>query len=274
MDSGFAESWVPEGVDTTVASPARVYDYGLGGSHNFAVDRQVHDEFRRISPAAERSAWDNRAFLQRAVRFCQQQGIDQFLDLGSGVPTVGNVHEVAQQHDPAARVVYVDIDPVAVAHSRRLLDGNEGAVALQADMRHPDAILEHPETRRLLDFDRPLAVLMVAMAHYLNDADAPAAILARYRAAMAPGSLLVFSHITNEDFPEEISRGEAIFNAHLAEPMKARTRAEISALLDDFELVEPGLTYPALWRPDTPLPAEDDPRLSACLAAVGVPRGR
>ncbi|GAA4835439.1 SAM-dependent methyltransferase [Saccharopolyspora rosea] len=272
MDRDFGAGWVPEGIDTTKASPARVYDYGLGGSHNFAVDRRVHEEFRRISPTAAQSAWDNRAFLRRAVRFCQQQGIAQFLDLGSGVPTVGNVHEIAQQHDLAARVVYVDIDPVAVAHSRRLLAGDDRATALRADMRDPESILGHPDTRRLLGFDRPVAVLMVAVAHYLTDDDGPAAILDRYRSVMAPGSLLVFSHITNEDFPEEIRRGEEIFNAHLAEPMTARNRARISALLDDFDLVEPGLTYPALWRPDGPLPAGQDPRRSACLAAVGRPR--
>ncbi|MDA3629559.1 SAM-dependent methyltransferase [Saccharopolyspora sp. WRP15-2] len=264
-------SWVPPEVDTAKSSPARVYDYGLGGSHNFEVDRAVLDKIKEIVPSTPQPAQDNRAFLRRAVRFCQEQGIRQFLDLGSGVPTVGNVHEIAQQTDPGARVVYVDIDPIAVAHSRRILAGNGNAVVLHADMRRPDEVLGAPETRRLLDFDEPIAVLMVAMAHYLADEDDPVGILNRYRAVQRPGSYLVFSHMTDEDHPEDMRRAVEIFNADTTEPMILRSRAEIEHLLEGYDLVEPGLVYPSQWRSDGPLPADHDPSRSAFFAAVGSP---
>ncbi|RKT85834.1 S-adenosyl methyltransferase [Saccharopolyspora antimicrobica] len=267
-----ADDWVPPEVDVTKSSPARVYDYGLGGSHNFEVDRAVLDKIKEIFPATPQPAMDNRAFLRRAVRFCQERGIRQFLDLGSGVPTVGNVHEIAQQADPEARVVYVDIDPIAVAHAARILASDDRSAVLRADMRHPESVFADPQVERLLDFDEPIAVLMVAMAHYLSDEDDPVRILDSYRAVMRPGSYLVFSHMTDEDYPEDLRRTAEIFNADTTERMILRGRAEIERLLDGFDLVEPGLVYPALWRPDGPLAEEHDPSRAAFFAGVGSPR--
>lgn len=262
---------LPRGADITKSSASRVYDYGLGGSHNFAVDREVLDAIKKIYPPTPQPAVDNRAFLGRAVRFCQQAGIRQFLDLGSGMPTVGNVHEIAQRDDPLARVAYVDVDPVAVAYSRTLLAGQRNTAVLQADMRDPEHVLNHPDTLAALDFERPVAVLMVAMTHYLTDADRPAATVAAYRQAMRPGSFLVFSHMTADDFPE-IRRTAETFNAGSSDELVLRSRGEIDALLDGFEYLDPGLVYPADWRRDGPLSPGYEPARAACYAAVARPR--
>jgi SAM-dependent methyltransferase len=144
-------------------SPARIYDYFLGGYHNFEADRVVAEKFRKLLPEVPLYMRANRAFLRRVVRCLTDSGIDQFLDIGSGIPTVGNVHEVAQAINPAARVVYVDIDPVAVRQSEEILRGNANATAIQGDLRQPEKILEHPEVRRMLTFDKPVAVLLMAI---------------------------------------------------------------------------------------------------------------
>ncbi|WP_243792669.1 SAM-dependent methyltransferase [Saccharopolyspora gloriosae] len=262
---------LPRGADISKSSASRIYDYGLGGSHNFEVDRRVLDEIKKIFPATPQPARDNRAFLGRAVRHCRRAGIRQFLDLGSGMPTVGNVHEIAQRADPGARVVYVDIDPVAVAYSRSLLGDDPNTIVLQADMREPETILTDPDALALLDFDEPVAVLMVAMTHYLTDEDDPAGVLAAYRKVMRPGSFLVFSHMTADDYPEVHRTAEA-FNAGGSEQLVLRSREEITGLLADFEFVEPGLVYPADWRPDGLLADGHDPSRAACYAAVATLR--
>ncbi|GAA3355471.1 SAM-dependent methyltransferase [Saccharopolyspora gregorii] len=262
---------LPRGADISKASAARIYDYGLGGSHNFEVDRKVLDAIKEIFPATPQPALDNRAFLGRAVRYCLRAGIRQFLDLGSGMPTVGNVHEIAQQGDPEARVVYVDLDPVAVAASRALLAEDPRTTVLHADMREPETILSHPEALRLLDLAEPVAVLMVAMTHYLTDEDDPASALAAYRKAMRPGSFLVFSHLTADDHPE-VHRTAETFNAGGSERLVLRSKEEITALLADFEFVEPGLVHPANWHPDGPLAPDHVPSEAACYAAVATPR--
>ncbi|MFC7345040.1 SAM-dependent methyltransferase [Saccharopolyspora griseoalba] len=263
-------------VDTTVPSPARIYDYALGGAQNFAVDRAVLDQITEIFPSTPQPARDNRDFLRRAVRFCGERGIGRFLDLGSGIPTVDNVHEVAQKRDPAARVVYVDNDPVAAAHAYRLLGGVHGATMLQQDMRDTEQILAQPEVRSLLDDQEPVAVLMVAMAHYLKDADDPIKILSAYREAMPPGSYLVFSHMTGDDFPEQLAQAVETFNADASDndQMVLRSHAEQQELLEasGFALVDPGLTYPACWRPQTTLNVDHDPRNATFYAAVAHPR--
>src|SRR5687768_6938834 len=180
-------------VDLTRPSAARVYDYYLGGAHNFAVDRQMAEQAIGLWPDLPLIMQANRAFLRRAVRFCVDAGIRQFLDLGSGIPTAGNVHEVAQSAAPDARVAYVDSDPVAVAYSRTILAENPLTVAVQADLRQPEQVLDHPEVRSLLNFDEPIAVMMVAVLHFVSDSDDPAAIIAGYREVMAPGSFLTIS---------------------------------------------------------------------------------
>jgi hypothetical protein len=192
-----APDWVPEDVDWRKPSPARVYDAQLGGAHNFEVDREVARQVAKVMPELPALLRANRSFLRRSVRFLIEAGITQFLDLGSGIPTVGNVHEVAQAIDPACRVAYVDIDRVAVAHGRRLLAGNPNAVARRGDLRLPETVLADPAVRATLDFGRPVAMLMVAVLHFVADADRPAEIVRRLLAEAVPGSYLVLSHGTH-----------------------------------------------------------------------------
>jgi hypothetical protein len=174
-------SWVPPGVDTKRANVARVYDYWLGGSHNFLADQDAARATAAVQPSVRMSARANRAFLGRAVRFLAANGIRQFLDIGSGIPTEGNVHEIAQRADPDARIVYADVDPVAVAHSRALLDGSQGAAVIEADLREPAEILRNATVRGMIDFAQPVGLLLVAVLHFLADADDPWRIVATLR---------------------------------------------------------------------------------------------
>jgi SAM-dependent methyltransferase len=250
---------------------ARMYDYYLGGYHNFAIDRQAAEAVLAAYPDFALAMRANRAFLRRAVRYLAAQGIDQFLDLGSGIPTVGNVHEVAQQANPAARVVYVDLDPVAVAHSEAILAGDPATVVLQGDVRQPEAILANPTTRQLLDFRQPIAVLMLTVLHFLTD-DAEALQAVRtLRDALAPGSYLVISHGTpDHDTRREVK--ERVIGLYRATntPAKPRRAAEVLRFFAGFELVPPGLVYTPQWRPEsTADPLHDQPAASATYAAVG-----
>jgi hypothetical protein len=243
-------SWAPPDIDLKTATLARVYDYMLGGAHNFAVDREVADQLERIVPGTARTAWENRAFLRRAVRYCASQGIEQYLDIGSGIPTGGNVHEVARSVLPTARVVYVDVDPVAVLHSRAILTGDELSGVVQADLRAPEAILADPITRRLIDFDRPVAVLLLALLHVIPDSDRPAEVLARLTEHARPGSHLVISHFgPNYGTPEQIELLLEI-SRHTTTPMVVREPAELAALLGDFVPLPPGVVQVHEWRPD------------------------
>ncbi|MER7079151.1 S-adenosyl methyltransferase [Saccharopolyspora kobensis] len=261
-------NWVPEGVDEEVPSAARLYDYLLGGAHNFAADRALAERFLIALPSARDVARLNRAFLRRAVVFMAEQGVRQFLDVGSGIPTVGNVHEIAQAADPQARVVYVDYESVAVAHSQLLLEGNENATILQADLTDPAAILQHPETRRLLDFDQPIGLIMAGVFHFVpHEAGAPD-VIAGYRDALAPGSYLALSHFTADISPEEMA-GVVEVMRRSADPIHTRTHAEVTELFTGFELVEPGVVGTALWRPDRPEQAADEPGGSQIYAGVG-----
>src|SRR6266498_1582061 len=188
-----AERWTAE-INTDVAHPARMYDYYLGGKDNFPADREAADQALAASPAVRDMARQNRAFLQRVVRFlARDAGIRQFIDIGAGLPTQGNVHEIAQAITPDARVVYVDNDPIVVVHSDALLAGHN-TTAIKADLREPNVILEHPEVREVIDLDQPVAVLLVAVLHFLQDADDPVGVVARLRDAMAAGSYLAISH--------------------------------------------------------------------------------
>ncbi|WP_406691130.1 SAM-dependent methyltransferase [Saccharopolyspora sp. ID03-671] len=256
--------WVPSQIDWNQPSVARIYDYALGGAHNFETDRRAQDAALEVFPHLNDAARANRAFLHRALRFCLDRGVRQFLDLGSGIPTVGNVHEVAQDIAPESRVVYVDHDPVAVTHARSMLADDPNTAFLHEDIRAPHRILEHPDALRLLDFDQPIAVLMVGMLHYVNDASDPQHLLRDYRARMAPGSYFIASHLTS-DLPE--MRSAAPFFDDSRNPMTLRGRSEIEALLGDFDLVEPGVVFTVEWRPEGP-PGEH-PERSACYAAVG-----
>jgi hypothetical protein len=226
-----------------------VYDYYLGGSHNFEVDRQMAEEAIRLWPELPRLIRSNRAFLRRAVTFLAGQGIDQFLDIGSGIPTVGNVHEVARRVAPRARVLYVDRDPVAVAHSRAILAGDPNTRVLQADLRRPAEILDHPDLAATLDLTRPVALLLVAVLHFVPDADGPEEAVHTLRQPLARGSYLVLSHASPSGTAEKAATHQELYQ-RTPTPMTMRTEEQIERFFEGFELVPPGLVPLARWRPD------------------------
>ncbi len=260
--------WVPREVDTERPSAARIYDYYLGGGYNFESDRAFARKAIELLPTLPMIAQQNRVFLRRAVRFLISQGIRQFLDIGSGIPSVGNVHEVAQQVDPKARVVYVDNEPVAVAHSRMMLTGDPRTAVIQADVRDPDSILGAPETKKLIDFDEPVGLLMVALLHFIPHADEPKAFLARYRDAIAPGSHLALSHATLEHQPAHTEQVRRLYE-NSQNPMTSRTKADVEQLFDGYDLVAPGVVFTPAWRPDSPEDVGANPERSVIYAAVG-----
>jgi hypothetical protein len=242
----------PPGIDASVATAARIYDYWLGGHDNFAPDRIAALKVAEGVPEAPFLARENRKFLGRAVRFLAGEcGIRQFLDLGTGLPTKGNVHQVAQAIAPDARVVYVDNDPMVHAHSRALKTG-DGTAVIRADLREAETILAHPDTGRLIDFSEPLAVLFVSVLQFVGDDDARAAV-ARFTGAAAPGSYLVLSHVTSDPDPQAAAAAATVY-ASTASPATARTREEILAFFDGLEIIEPGLVSIPQWRPDEPAP--------------------
>jgi hypothetical protein len=261
-------SWVPEGLDVGLPSAARLYDYLLGGGHNFAADRELAERFLTAQPNARNIARHNRAFLRRAVLFMIESGIRQFLDLGSGIPTVGNVHEIAQKADPACRVVYVDYEEVAVAHSQLLLADNPLATIVEADFTDPHAVLDAPETRDLLDFSQPIGVLTAGVFHFVSPEKHPDRVVAAYRDAVASGSYLAISQFTADLMPEEMAKVVAVMK-HSRDPMYPRSRDEITALFEGFEIVPPGVVVTALWRPDSADQPDGDPQRSGIYAGVG-----
>jgi hypothetical protein len=249
------EEWAPPGIDTKKPSIARVYDFMLGGKDNFAIDRQVGELALQITPDGPEAARANRAFLRRVVRYLTAEaGIRQFLDIGSGLPSQGNVHEVAQAVDPTARVVYVDSDPIVLAHGRALLGNTKTTKVIQADLRHPDDILNHPDVRTLIDFTEPVGLLLFGILHHLKDSEDPAGIAAQLRDALPAGSYVAISHFHDPgDAHPDASRKalvvEKIFNETLGTG-RWRTRDEILAYFGDLEVLEPGLVPFAEWRPD------------------------
>ena len=258
-------SWAPEGIDLNRPNAARMYDYALGGSHNFAVDREMVEKVEAMLPGSSLIAHANRAFLRRAVRFCVEAGIRQFLDVGSGIPTVGAVHEVAQAVAPQSRVVYVDVDPVAVAHGRALLRDNPSATAIAGDLRRPDEILADPRLVKLLDFGQPVAVLLIAILHFIPDDADPWAIVARLRERLVPGGYIVISHGTPEELPDEADSVGQLYRG-TSTPLFLRSRSEIERLFTGFEIVEPGITWVTSWRP---VPEDDDADRREILVGVG-----
>jgi hypothetical protein len=248
-----SEDLAPSGVDPTKASIARVYDFMLGGKDNFAVDRQASLAMINITPDGPEAGRANRAFLRRIVQhLVRDQGIRQFLDLGSGLPTVGNVHEVAQQLDQGVKVVYVDNDPMALAHGRALLANASTATVIQADIRRPAEVLNDAETLRWIDFSRPVGLLMLAILHHLNDHEHPGAIAKAYRDALAPGSYLAISHFCDPggrhpDASAKAKQVEKVFNETLGTG-RWRSQEEIISYFGDLELLEPGVVPVAEWR--------------------------
>jgi SAM-dependent methyltransferase len=268
----------PAEVDTTKPNAARMYDWYLGGAHNFEVDREFGRRVEAIWPNIKPVARHNRAFLRRVVRDSLDAGIRQFLDIGSGVPTVGNVHEVCADAQPPAHVVYVDYEPVAFAAGQVLLEEQgvaDRATVIQEDLREPDAILDHPETRRLLNFDEPVCLLTVALFHFISDADRPKDILAAYRDRLAPGSRLALTHIAcDEAPPAERERVLAFCEAYqdTSNPLYCRDRAEVTAFFDGWDLLDPGVVFIPDWRPVNP-PDESDPARPLAWCGVGELRG-
>jgi hypothetical protein len=260
--------WAPGEIDTERPTAARIYDYLLGGCHNFAGDRAIGDKLIAGMPDVTGVARANRAFLRRAVNLCAAQGIDQFLDIGSGIPTLGNVHEVAQQANPDARVVYVDLDPVAVEHSRALLVDNDNATAVEQNLLNAEAILEHPDVRRMLDLSRPIALLLAAVVHFVTPEQDPIGLIGRFRSAMAPGSYLVLSHGTYDGQDPAAHSNMALYR-QTATPGHLRTKAEVETLFGGFDLVDPGVTWSVRWRPDEPSLFDADPRRAGIYAGVG-----
>ena len=242
------EPQAPVGVDPNVPNGARIYDAMLGGKDNFAADRGVVEQMLKVNPMAPLTARANREFLGRAVRYLTTEcGIDQFLDIGTGLPTVQNVHEVALAHNENARVVYVDYDPVVVTHAKALLAGTDNVTVVQGDIRRPDDILA--AAAGSLDLDRPMAVLLVAILHFVGNEENPEQILRALREAMAPGSYVILSHTADESASNVMGTAKQGFSMAGA-PLTPRTRAAITELLSGFELVEPGLVDVQQWRPD------------------------
>jgi SAM-dependent methyltransferase len=262
---------IPSGQQADGPNIARVYDYLLGGSHNFATDQEAATQFLARWPDAPVTMRANRAFLGRAVRYLAgQAGIRQFLDIGSGIPTMGNVHEIAQQAAPDARVVYVDNEEVAVLHSRAILARNTNAIAIQADLRHPAEILGNPQLSDLLDLSQPVALLLVAVLHFFPDSEAPAALVAELRQTLAPGSYVVISHGTTDDQAPHVAEAMGHYNQTTA-PFQPRSYAAIRAFFDGLELVDPGLVVVPLWRPDQDQDTTDDWQVAA-YGGVGYKR--
>jgi hypothetical protein len=267
--------WAPDEVEIEKPSTARMYDFYLGGSHNFAADRQLAARTIEAWPDVAHLCQANRAFLRRSVTHLASIGIDQFLDLGSGIPTAGNVHEVVHAANPHARVVYVDADAVAIAHSRALLERVPGATAVYADLRDPDAVLSSPQVAGFLDLRRPVALLMFASLPFVPDEDDPVGIVAAYRDATAAGSYLALSHGTSDYRPEAVRRVEDVYT-RASHAMRLRSRETISAMMTGYDLLEPGLVDIIDWRPDPhspPDPLGGDVTRYSMYAAVGEKRG-
>lgn len=256
------------------ATAARIYDYHLGGTHNFPADRQAAQAMAQMFPLAPLLPVTNRAFLRRAVRHIAGVGVKQFIDVGSGIPTEGNVHEVAQEVEPQARTVYVDIDPVAVSESLEILEGNDLATAIRADLRDPQTILDNPQVRRLINFDEPVALLLVAVLHFVPEDATAFKAVGQMLAALPSGSFLVISHASAEGMRAELEgdleTARDLYKRETATPFHLRTRAQVERFFDGLELLEPGVVWVPEWRPapDDPTDFVADPKQSAGLVGV------
>jgi hypothetical protein len=258
-------NWVPPAIDTTRPSAARMYDYALGGKDNFAVDREAAERAFQVIPDGRLLARTNRDFLARAVRLMSESGIRQFVDLGTGIPTSPSVHEIAREADPAAHVVYVDNDPIVLAHNRAILDRADGVVTIMRDLREPARVLGDSELINTVDLDKPVGLLMIAVLHFVDLTVAPE-VVQHYLSRLAPGSQVAFSVGTREGVPTEVtSQVERIYSSTQS-PIVFRTRAQVEQLIDGLDLVDPGLSEITQWR------AEGTPLTMRMLAGVGIKR--
>lgn len=242
-------------IDTSKPHPARIYDYWIGGKQNFPADREVAEKIAEAVPIISTLARANRAFLGRAVKYAAEQGVKQFLDIGAGLPAAGNTHEVAQSVHADASVVYVDNDPLVTVHGRALLADEARTRVFEGDLRDPKAILTHPDVTALIDFDRPVALLMVAVLHFFPDANDPAGVIATLTENLAPGSFLVISHAGSDLLPADQEKLQVYQKASEG---AARDHAQISAFFEGFDLVDPGLVRLPAWRPTEELPSDID----------------
>lgn len=265
---------IPAGVDTGRATPARIYDYMLRGNNYFQVDRFAAEHILAAAPEIRDAAWSNRGFHQRAAKQIGQLGVRQFLDIGSGLPTVGNTHDVVQKVDPAARVLYVDNDPMVQLHSRALIDTGGMTGVICADLREPDTILDHPELRRLIDLGEPVGLMLTGVMMFVSDASDPWALVSRYLDALVPGSFLALSHLTDDYKPPIAAEGfRAVFDT-ATEHLYFRSKAKVERFFEGLELLppyegaEPGVTFTGLWgAEDVELADSDGSRWLYCGVA-------
>src|ERR1700722_9220670 len=230
---------VPAGVDPEKPAPARIYDYLLSGENNFPADREAAEKITALVPELRDCAWANRGFHQRAARWIAQQGIRQFIDIGSGLPTVGNTHEVVHRVDPECRVVYADNDPMVREQASELLAGQGGVRVILGDLRDPDRVLGHPDVLELIDFSQPAGLLMTAVVHFVADEHNPPALLARYLDAVAPGSYLALSHLTDDHKPPRAVHEFCRVFDHATEQMHFRSRPDVERLFTGLDLPPP-----------------------------------
>lgn len=258
------------GIDTSTPSVARMYDYYLGGKDNFAVDREACAQLDAAAPSTGALAVNNRKFLIRAVRhLATEHGIRQFVDHGSGLPTQDNVHQVAQRVDPSARVVYIDYDPIVLAHGRALLADNESTTVIGADMRDTASIIGNPELQRLIDLSRPTAALYLSVLHCIPDSDDPRAVMHRMIDAMPSGSFVVVSHLVSDSAELRTQMTDFMLAATGGNWGRVRTVEEVTPWFDGLELLEPGLTEASAWRPD---PGDESQPTMEWIEFVGVAR--
>ncbi len=255
---------VPPGVDAATPSPARLYDYYLGGTNNFQVDRDAADRLRVLMPELSDAAWANRGFHQRAAIWMAEHGIRQFIDIGSGLPTRGNTHQAVQKVDPAIRVLYVDYDPMVQAHARDLLADDGSTKFILADMRDPGALFGSPELRGDIDLAEPLGLLMTSVVHFVPDELDPWGLVASYARAIAPGSYLALSHATIDRLPPRMVQAGLELYEQASERLHPRTKAEVTRFFAGLELIppypaaEPEVTYVGMWGAEDPQAADSD----------------
>jgi hypothetical protein len=258
-----------EQIDTSRPHPARMYDYYLGGRDNYAVDREAAQEIIDIAHDVVVGARANRDFLQRAVRFLAESGVRQIIDIGTGIPTSPNTHEIAHAVSKDIRVAYVDNDPIVATHADTQLLGTDNTGFFLGDMRDPASILQHPAMGGLIDLDQPVAVLLVSVLHFVRDDEDPTGILAAYREALPSGSHLVISHGTADFHRDKVDAVTQIYRKKGATAgFSARSHSEVLAFFEGFELVEPGLVQVSLWRPDTELDPDEVVR-TGVYGAIG-----
>lgn len=259
----------PDGIDTTTATPARIYDYFLGGKDNFEVDRSAAEEIMKAVPEAPAAARANRGFLRRAVRYMADAGIRQFIDVGAGLPTQGNVHEVAQEVRPGARIVYVDNDPVVLVHGRALLEANADVAVVQGDLRHPAEILAEPRVTELIDLDEPVGVLLVAILHFIGDEEEPFDLVARLLEPLPAGSHLAISHGYEGGMADGTSEHARGVYRRSTSAIHSRPPRTVERFFAGTDIVEPGIVWVPEWGLEEGEERPVEPERTHFLGAVG-----